>query len=76
MSPNFNFIKEQAIALPVEERADLAHELLVSLDVKIDTDVEAAWEKEIRKRVEEVKSGKAKGRMAEDVLADIRAKYL
>ncbi len=75
MSPNFNFIKEQAIALPVEERADLAHELLISLDEQMDTDIEKAWDEEIRERVEEIKTGKAKGRIAEDVIADIRAKY-
>lgn len=75
MSPNFNSIKEQAIALPAEERADLAHELLISLDEQMDIDIESAWDKEIQKRVEEIKSGKAKGRMAEDVLAEIRAKY-
>ncbi len=68
-------IKDQAIALPLEERAELAHKLILSLDGTAGTDIENAWDSEIKKRVEEIKSGKAKGRPAENILAEIRAKY-
>ncbi len=38
-------------------------------------EVESAWDAEIERRVKEIESGKAKGRPAEDILAEIRAKY-
>jgi putative addiction module component (TIGR02574 family) len=68
-------VTNRALNLPPEERAELAHELIVSLDDVIDKEVETAWDAEIERRVKEIKSGKAKGRPAEDILADIRAKY-
>lgn len=49
-------------ALTEQERAQLAHELIVSLDGPGDdpTEVEAAWEAEIERRLDEIESGKAK----------------
>jgi putative addiction module component (TIGR02574 family) len=64
-----------ALSLPQEDRAKLAHELIVSLDEHLDSDVGEAWENEIRRRVKEIKEGTAKGRPAEQVLSEIRAKY-
>ena len=59
----------------VEGCVELAHELIVSLDNVIDKEHEKAWDVEIERRVKEIKSGKAKGRPAEEMLAEIRAKY-
>jgi putative addiction module component (TIGR02574 family) len=50
----------EALRLPEEERAALAGELLESLDTEVDPDAEAAWAAEIRARVAEVESGRAK----------------
>ncbi len=75
MIPVLQKLKNQAIALSLEDRAKLAHELILSLDESAGTDVEKVWDSEIKKRVEEIKSGKAKGRPAENILAEIRAKY-
>ena len=47
----------QALRLPPEARAALAGSLISSLDDSVDEDVEAAWEAEIRKRLEEIQSG-------------------
>jgi len=68
-------VANRALDLPSEERAELAHKLIVSLDDDTDKDVETAWDAEIERRVKEIKGGKAKGRPAEDILAEIRAKY-
>ena len=68
-------VARKVLNLPLEERAELAHELIVSIDDAIDKEAEAAWDTEIERRVKEIKSGKAKGRAAEDILAEIRAKY-
>ena len=68
-------IARKVLNLPPEERAELAHKLIVSIDDAIDKEAEAAWDVEIEKRANEIKSGKAKGRAAEDILAEIRTQY-
>ncbi|MEW6235796.1 MAG: addiction module protein [Candidatus Omnitrophota bacterium] len=68
-------IANQALTLPPDERAQLAHELIASLDDAVDEEAETAWEAEIGKRVQEIKRGKAKGRPLEAILAEIQAKY-
>jgi putative addiction module component (TIGR02574 family) len=46
-----------ALRLTPEARAELAAELLASLDGPADPDAEAAWAAEIERRVEAVESG-------------------
>jgi putative addiction module component (TIGR02574 family) len=75
MSSVLQEVANRALDLPSEERAELAHELIVSLDNVMDKEVETAWDAEIERRVKEIKSGKARGRLAEDILAEIRAEY-
>lgn len=47
-----------ALSLPVDARAALAGSLIDSLDEEPDENVEAAWQAEIRKRIEELDSGR------------------
>ncbi len=68
-------VVDKSFNLSPEERAELIHKLILSLDNVIDKGVERAWDAEIERRVKEIKSGKAKGRPAEYILAEIRAKY-
>ena len=49
---------KKALALPDNERAELAGTLLESLDTTIDEDADAAWQNEIVHRMEEIQSGK------------------
>ncbi len=49
-----------ALALPVRERARIAHELILSLDDGSDADAASAWVAELDKRAREVRSGSAK----------------
>jgi len=51
---------KKVLALPVEARAALAGSLLDTLDDAVDEDVEASWEKEIARRVEQLDNGTAK----------------
>jgi putative addiction module component (TIGR02574 family) len=44
---------KQALQLPTKERAKLAGELLESLDDEPDEDVEAAWNAEIERRLQD-----------------------
>jgi putative addiction module component (TIGR02574 family) len=50
-----------ALRLPPEERARLAHELLLSLETEgEDSNAEAEWARELERRAQEVISGKVK----------------
>jgi putative addiction module component (TIGR02574 family) len=48
---------DEALSLPAEARAALAASLIDSLDQTIDPDAEAAWSKEITKRLKELDEG-------------------
>ena len=48
---------DNALALPESERAELAAWLINSLDTEVDDDVNAAWDDEIKRRIEELDSG-------------------
>jgi len=64
----------EALALPVEERADVAAELLASLDEPGTMDpaaVEAAWAREIERRARRVMAGGSLGEPWEDVRARV-----
>ena len=65
----------RARALPPEDRARLAEELLASLQDDPESEADAAWDLEILRRVEQVKSGTAKLISAEDVHAEARLIY-
>jgi putative addiction module component (TIGR02574 family) len=49
---------QKALALPENERAELAANLISSLDAKVDEDVDAAWQQEVVRRLHDVQSGK------------------
>lgn len=68
-------VENKATDLSKKNRAELAHKLILSLDNEIDKDFKEAWEVEIEKRIKEIKSGKTKGRPAQEIFAEIRAKY-
>ena len=59
----------EALALPVDERADVAAELLASLDDGSEdpAEVEAAWAVEIERRARRVLAGGAAGASWQDV---------
>ena len=48
---------DNALALPDSERAELAARLIESLDAEVDDDVNAAWDDEIKRRIQELDSG-------------------
>jgi putative addiction module component (TIGR02574 family) len=62
MSPEVSDLLKRALALPVEERAALANTLLDSLEVtneSVPESVEEAWDQEVARRIEDLKTGKA-----------------
>jgi putative addiction module component (TIGR02574 family) len=48
---------EKALSLPPAERAQLAHELIVSLDEGEDSDSADAWVRELERRARDVTTG-------------------
>jgi putative addiction module component (TIGR02574 family) len=66
--------KTQLEKLSREERAELAYFLLSSLEPE-EEGAAAAWDAEISRRVAEIRSGKANGKPAEQVFAELRERY-
>ena len=53
-------ILQKALALSDKERADVAGNLIASLDKNLDPDADALWQAEVARRWDEVRSGRAK----------------
>lgn len=58
MSPEVSDLLKLALALSADERAALANTLLDSLETGSES-VEEAWEKEVARRMADLKAGKA-----------------
>jgi putative addiction module component (TIGR02574 family) len=64
----------EALTLPIDQRADVAAELLASLDEPSTMDpkaVQAAWASEIERRARRVMAGESVGELWEDVRARV-----
>ena len=58
MSPEVVDLLKRALALPVDERTALANTLLDSLE-DADESVQAAWDQEVARRMQDLQAGKA-----------------
>jgi putative addiction module component (TIGR02574 family) len=58
MTQEAHELLQKALALPENERAELAGSLIASLDATVDQNVDAAWQQEVVRRLHEVQSGK------------------
>lgn len=58
-SPALKKLRVEALNLSESERAELAHNLVTSLDGPADPDAEKAWEAEILRRLAEIDAGTA-----------------
>jgi hypothetical protein len=65
-------IRADALSLPAAEPADLAVELLASLDGEPDPDAEQAWVQEIAARAERARDGQTVGLESEAVHLEAR----
>ena len=66
-------IESKALKLSVVERARLAERLISSLDEEADADAEAMWVREAERRVDELRTGKVRGRAAAAVFRKARS---
>lgn len=72
MSTLVEELSARAKTLPAQDRARLAEELLDSLASEGDAGADAAWDREIERRVAEIESGAVRLVRSEDVHADAR----
>jgi hypothetical protein len=61
----------QVAGLTLQQRAELAYAILLSLEPE-EPGVEQAWEEELARRVARIRNGDAVGKLAEQVFADWR----
>ncbi len=70
-------LEAELLDLPSKERARLAHRLIASLEAEPEQDsaeVERAWEEEIKRRLEEYRSGAVQTISASEVFAEARSR--
>jgi putative addiction module component (TIGR02574 family) len=76
MTPQAHEILEKALALSTQERGMLIDQLIESLDdAPAEEGVEAAWDEEIKRRVEDVRSGKVEMIPGEQVLQELAEEF-
>ena len=68
-------IRTELLELTEAERAELAHDLIVSLDEPRESGVEDAWDREILHRISLIDSGQAKLLDREEFRQKVRARY-
>jgi putative addiction module component (TIGR02574 family) len=65
-------LSQRARKLAPEDRARLAEELLASLELPLEPEVDAASDEELRRRIAEVESGTVQLAPADEVFARVR----
>jgi putative addiction module component (TIGR02574 family) len=75
MTATVEQLKSQLEILTTQERAELAHFLIRSLDQEEDPGAEAAWEMELARRMADIESGRLVGKPAAQVFKELREKY-
>jgi putative addiction module component (TIGR02574 family) len=72
MSTLLDELSRKALALTLDERAQLAQRLLESIERESDPEVQAAWKTEIADRIARYERGEARLIPAEEVFATAR----
>jgi len=68
-------VLEKALALSTQERGLLIDRLIASLDEgPAEEGVEAAWDEEVKRRVDDIRSGRVKTIPGEQVLGRLKAR--
>lgn len=72
MAATFDALAQDALVLPPDQRVALAHRLLKSVEPDLDPDAEAAWEREITRRIAESDAGDVTAIPAAEVFARLQ----
>jgi putative addiction module component (TIGR02574 family) len=73
-NPALEKVRLEALSLPESDRAELAFDLVASLDGRPDAGAEQAWDAEILRRLAEIDSGTAKLVDREELRRRLRAR--
>jgi len=77
MAANLKEIESQALQLSPEERGELIHRLVISLEGEPEDSPEViakAWDEEIARRVADMEAGRTQWIPADEVMARLRAR--
>jgi putative addiction module component (TIGR02574 family) len=75
MTPQVSELLEKALTLSTQERGLLIDRLVETLDnVPAEEGVEAAWEEEIKRRMDDIRSGRVKTIPGDQLLARLKAR--
>jgi putative addiction module component (TIGR02574 family) len=75
MSTTAERLQNELAVLSDTDRAELAHFLIQSLHPEAEADAERAWDVELERRGQQIRSGRATGEPAGKVFSELRAKY-
>jgi putative addiction module component (TIGR02574 family) len=76
LTPQVSEVLEKALALSSEDRGLIIHRLIESLDDEpAEEGVEAAWSEEVKRRVEEIQSGKVEMISGDQVLRELAEEF-
>jgi putative addiction module component (TIGR02574 family) len=74
MSDAENKVFEEALSLPSDERIGLIHELLMSLNLPIQPEIDRLWAEEAERRVSQIEQGDVELIPGDKVFERIRRK--
>lgn len=76
LTPQVSEVLEKALALSTQERGLLIDHLIESLDeAPAEEGVDQTWDEEIKRRVDEIRSGKVKLIPGEEVLQELAKEF-
>lgn len=75
-TPQISELLKKAFALSTQERGILINRLIASLDEEpVEKGVQAAWDDEIKRRIDDIRSGRVRTIPGEDVLKEIAEEF-
>jgi len=72
MTERSQVVLKEALKLNATERAEVAEQLIASLDEVPDPDVEQAWQEEVQRRLQQIEHGEVKTIPWEEVQRRLR----
>ena len=72
MTQKSQVVLEEALKLTAHERAEVAEQLIASLEEGSDTDVELAWQEEVQRRLQQIERGEVQTIPWEEVQRRLR----
>ena len=75
MTQKSQVLLEEALRLTAYERAEVAEQLIASLDEVPDSGVEQAWQEEVQRRIQQIDRGEVELIDSDTVIAELRKNH-